>query len=230
MKRILPFLIIMIVGLMTVGIATAVYRHKVHPANATAASASPLAAAPATKDGADVDDGTRHVQGRLDAPVKLEIYGDFQCPSCAGASTVIGELQKEYGNRLCVIYYEFPLAMHQHSTEAALAAEAAGLQGKFWEMHDALYQYQNVWSRATNVNIFFETYAQTLGLDLSRFRADRASPVLLAQIHAQADAGSARGVENTPTLFVNGEQLRTAFSKESLKATLDQALAKKKGS
>jgi protein-disulfide isomerase len=230
MKRILPFLIIVIVGLATVGIATAVYRHKVHPANATTASASPLAAASATKDEASVDDGTRHVRGRLDAPAKLEIYGDFQCPSCANASTVISELEKEYGNRLCVIYYEFPLAMHKHSREAALAAEAAGLQGKFWEMHDALYQYQNVWSSATNVNVFFETYAQTLGLDVARFRADRVSPMLLAQIQAQADAGSARGVENTPTLFVNGVQIRTAFSKESLKATLDQALATKKSS
>jgi protein-disulfide isomerase len=229
MKRILPFLIILVVGLVTVGIATALYRHKVQPAKATTANAAPVSASTAKND-TDVDDGTRHVKGRLDAPAKLEIYGDFQCPSCAGASAVIDELQKEFGDRLCVIYYEFPLAMHKHSMEAALAAEAAGMQGKFWEMHDALYQYQNVWSSATTVSIFFDTYAQTLGLDVARFKADRTSPMLLAQIRAQADAGSARGVENTPTLFVNGVQIKTAFSKESLKATLNDAIAAKKNS
>ena len=72
-----------------------------------------------------------------------------------------------------VIFHEFPLEMHKHAVEAALAAEAAGVQGKFWEMHDMLYKYQSVWSNVSETNYFFESYAELIGLDVARFRADR---------------------------------------------------------
>ena len=97
-----------------------------------------------------------------------------------------------------------------------LAAEAAAVQGKFWEMHDMLYQYQPVWSSATNVNYFFESYAESLGLDVARFRADRQSADVRAHVIEDGKGGEARGVKNTPTIFINGTELRTGFTKEKM--------------
>ncbi len=140
------------------------------------------------------EDESLHVRGPRTAPVTLEIYGDFQCPSCAIASAMIDDLQKQYGEQMRVIFHEFPLAMHEHAMEAAMAAEAAGLQGHFWEMHDMLYQYQSVWSQATSVSTFFAAYAESLGLDAWQFAIDAKSPEVQVRVVSDGDAGDgARG-------------------------------------
>jgi len=220
MKRFLPFLIIGAVALLTVGTAAVMYWVKTRPTPApqagTAVAATPVEAP---------ENPFLHVRGSRNAPVTLEIYGDFQCPSCALASQAIDELQKEYKDKLKVIFHEFPLEMHQHAAAAALAAEAATVQGKFWEMHDILYQYQSVWSNATNVNYLFESYAESIGLDVARFRADRESADVRARVLEDGKGGEARGVKNTPTIFINGTELRTSFSKEKMRETIDAALA-----
>jgi protein-disulfide isomerase len=220
MKRFFPFLIIGAVALLTVGTAAVMYRVKTRPAPAPHA-ATTVTATPAETP----EDPFLHVRGPRNAPVTLEIYGDFQCPSCALASQAIDELQKEYEDKMKVIFHEFPLQMHQHAVAAALAAEAATVQGKFWEMHDMLYQYQSVWSHATNVNYLFESYAESLGLDVARFRADRQSADVRAQVMKDGKAGEARGVKNTPTIFINGTELRTGFTKEKMRETIEAALA-----
>ena len=226
MKRFLPFILIALVGLLTVGIATAVYRVKTRPKPASTASA---AAATATQE-QEAENPSLHVRGPKNAPVTLEIYGDFQCPSCGIASREIDELQaQEFAGKMRVVFHEFPLAMHRHAAQAARAAEAAGIQGKFWEMHDALYKYQDVWSRATNANDFFESYAEAIGLDVARFRADCISPDVLTRVMEDGKAGKERGVENTPTLFLNGNQVTTAFTKEALQQVIESALSAKKG-
>ncbi len=226
-KRFLPFLIIVTVALLTVGIATTVYRKKVKPASNPGAAGS-LPAAGTTME--EKEDNSLHVRGPRDAPVTMEVYGDFQCPSCASASHAIDELQKQYAQQLRVVFYEFPLAMHKHAVEAAMAAEAAGLQGKFWEMHDSLYQYQDIWSKVSDVSHFFEAYAESSGLDVARFRADRESTDVQARVKAEGDAGAARGVKNTPTIFVNGTEMRNGFTLDQLKETIDAALAAQKKS
>jgi protein-disulfide isomerase len=223
MKRFLPFIIIAVVALLTVGIATTFYRAKVRPAPEVAVRATPTPAD-------EKEDPSLHVRGPRKAPVTIEIYGDFQCPSCAMASHAIDELEKQSAGKLRIIFYEFPLAMHNHAVEAAMAAEAAGLQGHFWEMHDTLYQYQSVWSRVTDVGHFFEAYADSLGLDVERFQADRKSPEVRARVVSDGDAGVARGVKNTPTLFINGREAKTAFTLEKLQEAIKEALAAKKNS
>jgi len=223
MKRFLPFVIIAAVALLTVGIATAVYRVKTRSAPAAASGATP---APAEAP----EDPLLHVRGPRNAPVTLEIYGDFQCPSCALVSQAIDELEKKYGDKLRVVFFEFPLEMHKHAMEAALAAEAAAVQGKFWEMHDMLYRYQHVWAEATTVNFFFESYAESIGLDVARFRADRNAPDVRARVMADGTKGESRGVKNTPTIFINGTQLRTSFSPEEMQSGIEKALAAGKGS
>jgi len=225
MKRILPFLIIAAVGLLTVGGAVEFYRVKTRPAPASASGAR---ATPTPAEAAE--DPSLHARGPRNAPVTLEIYGDFQCPSCGLVSHAIDELQKQYEGKMRVVFHEFPLEMHKHAMQAAVAAEAAAVQGKFWEMHDMLYRYQPVWAEATNANFFFESYAESIGLDVARFRADRTAPDVRSRVITDATAGESRGVKNTPTIFINGTELRTGFSLDKLQSAIEAALAGKKSS
>ena len=226
MKRLLPFLIILGVALLTATVAAMLYRSKMHPA----AQASGAANVPAPTVAQEHEDGSIHVRGPSNAPVTLEVYGDFQCPSCATATAMVDELQKQYCDQLRVVFLEFPLAMHQHALEAAMAAEAAGVQGHFWEMHDMLYRYQPVWSSASNVTPLFAAYAESLGLDVNRFRNDAKSAEIQARVVSDGDGGVARGVKNTPTIFVNGRMVENAFRREVLQEAIDAGLADKKKS
>jgi protein-disulfide isomerase len=222
MKRFLPFIIIALVGLVTVGLGALVYRAKMQPATSTAGGKATAAE--------EAEDPFLHVRGPRNAPVTLEIYGDFQCPPCATTSKAIDEVQKQYEGKMRVVFHEFPLEVHQHAMEAAMAAEAAGIQGKFWEMHDMLYQYQPVWSRVSNAKFFFESYADSLKLDVARFRADCQAADLRTRIMVEGKVGEARGAKNTPTIFINGTEAKAAFTKEQLQKAIDAALAAKKGS
>jgi protein-disulfide isomerase len=176
------------------------------------------------------EDESLHTRGPRTAPVTIEIYGDFQCPACAIASTLIGDLEKQYGEQVRVIFHEFPLAMHKHAMKAAMAAEAAGLQAHFWEMHDMLYKYQSVWSEATVASRLFTAYAESLGLDVGKFEMDANSPEVQARVTSEGDAGVARGVKNTPTIFINGREVLGGFRRENLQGAIDAALAEKKKS
>jgi protein-disulfide isomerase len=226
MRRYLPFVIIAVVGLVTAGLATTLYRSKMHPA----AQPSAAGVAPMPTVANEPEDPSLHVRGPRSAPVTIEVYGDFQCPSCGAATAVIGELEKQYTGQLRVIFHEFPLAMHNHATEAAMAAEAAGLQGHFWEMHDMIYKYQSVWSQATNVSHFFAAYAESLGLDVGQFQSDAKSAEIQERVVSEGEAGVARGVKNTPTIFINGREVFSAFRRENLLQAIDAALAEKKKS
>ena len=129
-----------------------------------------------------------------------------------------------------VVFREFPLEMHAHAMEAALAAEAAAVQGKFWEMHDKLYTSQPAWSEATNAKFLFESYAEAIGLDVARFRADLRAPDVRRRVRADVSAGDRRGVKSTPTVLVNGLALRAGFTRAELEAAIAAALAPNKNS
>jgi NhaA family Na+:H+ antiporter len=188
MKRYLPYVIVAVVALATFGTGFALYRAK-------------LAALPAEAKGGPAS-GV-HVRGKAGAPVTIEEFGDFQCPPCSTMSTVLAKLEEEYGVRLRVIFHHFPLAIHAHAREAALTAEAAGRQGRFWEMHDLLYKEQTAWSKAPDVPSLFQSYAGTIKLDLDRFKKDLADPEVAVRVDADQKLGASRGVTSTPTLFVN---------------------------
>ncbi len=143
---------------------------------------------------------------------------------------MIDQLASVYGPKLRLVFHEFPLAMHAHALEAAMAAEAAAEQGHFWEMHDLLYKYQEVWSKASNPGRFFAAYAASLGLNQEQFMADATSLQTKSRIMAEGDAGVERGVRNTPTIYINGQQTKGMFTTESLRAEIDTAIAMKKGS
>ena len=162
MKRYLPFVIVVGVALVTFGSGTMLYRAKRPQVKNIPESQS----VPARSD------ASAHVRGNPDAPVTLEEFGDFQCPPCGQFAVFVEELLKEYDSRLRVVFRNFPLPAHEHAREAALAAEAAGFQGKFWEMHDTLYREQLAWSKDPNARELFESYAGTLGLNMDQFKKD----------------------------------------------------------
>jgi protein-disulfide isomerase len=148
-----------------------------------------------------------HIRGNPEAPVTLEEFGDFECPSCAKLATFIDQLIKEYHPRVRLIFRNFSLPTHQFARDAALAAEAAGLQGRYWEMHDMLFQEQRVWSSATDAQLLFDTYAEALGLDLNQFRKDVKSDKVRERIESDQARAKSLGVKMTPTLFVDKREM-----------------------
>ena len=219
MKRYLPFVIVAAVAVATIGSGAMLYRAK-RPHVVSIPEDKTLSA----KSGPE----SPHIRGNPDAPVTLEEYADFQCPPCGMFAAFLGQLEKEYESRLRVVFRNFPLAMHQHAREAALAAEAAGLQGHFWEMHDVLYREQDTWSKSPNARELFESYAGTIGLDLDKFKNDMDSEQTKARVDADRQRGESLGIQTTPTLFINNQPLETKDKNpEGIRAEINAALVKK---
>ncbi len=149
---------------------------------------------------------TDHIQGNPEAPVELVEYGDYECPHCGRAYPFVKDLQKQLGTSLKFIFRNFPLSkIHPHAKNAAIAAEAAAFQGKYWEMHDILFENQK---RLTSLAI--TEYAQKLELDMPRFEQDVSDTVLAEKVDAQFYSGMRSGVNATPTFFINGEKYEVA--------------------
>ncbi len=219
MKRYLPFVIVAVVALATIGSGAMLYRAK-RPHVLPSPEDETLSA----KSGPE----SPHIRGNPNAPVTLEEYGDFQCPPCGMFAAFAGQLEKEYDSRLRVVFRNFPLAMHEHAREAALAAEAAGMQGRFWEMHDILYREQDNWSKAPNVRELFESYAGTIGLDLNKFKTDMESEHAKARVESDRQRGESLGIQTTPTLFINNQPLDAKDKNpEGIRAVINAALEKK---
>jgi protein-disulfide isomerase len=156
-----------------------------------------------------------HVRGEMNAPVTLEEFGDFQCPPCAGFHPELKRVEAEYGSRLRVIFRHYPLAIHKHAREAARAAEAAALQNRFWEMHDLLYEKQDEWSEACDVRQQFIRYAGDLGLDVERFTKDMDSQEVNERVRLDEQRAESLDVPGTPSLFINGSQVPSAYMSAS---------------
>ena len=168
---------------------------------------SVLAAAPESGDIAD------HTKGQTDGKILLVEYGDFQCPSCGGAHPNVNALMEEYGDSVTFVYRNFPLTtIHPNARAAAAVAEAAGLQGKYWEMYDLLFESQNSWSSldASQRTGVFNGYAQSLDLDLDRFTTDIAASNVSKKINFDQAVGKKAGAEATPSFYLNGEKLDDA--------------------
>jgi protein-disulfide isomerase len=143
-----------------------------------------------------------HAAGPADAPVTLVEYGDYECPYCGMAYPVVKAVQRALGNQLRFVFRNFPLAeAHPHARLAAEAAEAAGAQGRFWEMHDVLFENQSALEPADIVG-----YAQSVGLDLTRFEQDIEAGTYTKKVRDDFRSGVRSGVNGTPTFFVNGER------------------------
>jgi protein-disulfide isomerase len=227
MKRILPFLLIVVV--LGGGIATAWYLQRSAAAPPPKPTPAPGASPEATVAG-PVEPGSEppHVLGNANAPVTLEEFGDFECPPCGLVHPVLKNLETEFGpTRLRIIFREFPLVpAHVHALAAARAAEAAGLQGKFWEMHDMIYEHQKDWHEAFDVRPIFEGYAKTIGLDMEQFQRDNTSEAVERRIFLDGKRGHSLGVQGTPTVFMNGREVPfQSLQQDELRKLINAELA-----
>lgn len=158
------------------------------------------------------------IRGRADAPITLVLFSDFECPWCGKLEPVLAELLAQNQDKLRIVFKHLPLPMHPQAEPAALAAIAAQRQGKFWEMHDALFQ-NTTWTATT-----VEETAQRVGLNMEQFRADLNTPQTQAQLAKDKGDAQAAEVNSTPTMFINGRPVRDR-SLPSLQKMVAEALA-----
>jgi protein-disulfide isomerase len=175
------------------------------------------------QDGTDLipePDGDDHVRGSLDAAVVITEYGDFECPYCGESFEVLEEILARYGDRVALVFRQFPLTMHPHAMAAAEAAEAAASAGKFWEMYDALYRHQHALTERD-----LRGYAERIGLDPASVATAIAAGTYRARIERDRRSGNESGIEGTPSLFINGFAYDDEISVDALGDTIERALA-----
>ena len=229
MKRALPFIIILVV--LVAGFLLVRYLQTPAPPPPTptpapsASNASPETSV-ATRGEAGAEPA--HTHGSATAKVTLEEFGDFECPPCGALHPILKTMETEFGpDRLRIIFREFPLVpTHPHALSAARAAEAAGLQGRFWEMHHMLYDNQNEWHEAFDVRQIFEGYAKKIGLDVKQFNDDLTSEAVERRIFLDGKRAHSLGVTGTPTVFINGREVPfESLAPEKLKPLIEAELA-----
>jgi protein-disulfide isomerase len=169
-----------------------------------------------------------HIRGNPNAPVTLEEFGDFQCPSCGAYYPELKKIEAEFGDRLRVIFRENPLVpTHEHALLAAQAAEAAGLQGedKFWAMHDKLYENQTTWTQAKDLVPVFVDYGKQVGLNPDQFMKDLNGEKVAQRLFQDGKRAHALGINATPSFFVNGKEAKgDQWKPEGLRAMINEAV------
>lgn len=170
--------------------------------------------------------------GSQNASVTLEEFADFQCGSCAAAHPIMNEIKSLYGSRIKFVYRNYPLSIpaHDKAYEASVAAEAAGLQGKFWDMQNLLFTNQQAWTAAPTYKQIWKGYAEKIGIDVAKWETDMAGIAAKGRVDADLQRGKAAGVSSTPTLYINGATVPyTEMSVPKLKAIIDAELQKTQG-
>ena len=166
-----------------------------------------------------------HIQGPDDADVTLVEYGDYECPHCGHAYPIVQRVQKQFGKRLRFVFRNFPLSqMHPHAEAAAEVAEFAGAQGKFWEMHDRLFENQERLGEA-----LFSELTRELKLSASAMRQALEQKTFAARVRADFTGGIRSGVNGTPTFFINGHRHNDSFDFDVLVSAIQQAMITAKG-
>jgi len=165
--------------------------------------------------------GDSPVRGPAEADVTIVEYSDFQCPFCARALPTLNQIRSTYGDRVNLVYKHLPLRIHPEAPGAAAAAEAARLQGRFWEMHDKIFAGHTELSDAKYVQ-----WARELGLDMERFESDRKSEAVRARIARDEAEADRLGVSGTPAFFINGRFLSGAQPFDAFKRVIDEELKK----
>jgi len=161
-----------------------------------------------------------HAQGPTTAPVTLVEYGDFECPDCGNAYPIVKALQQQFGDRLRFVFREFPLQQHPHAEHAAEAAEVAGAQGAFWEMHDMLYTHQRQLADPQLLHL-----ASHLPIDQERFRHDLTSHAYAQHVQEDLKSGDQSDVEGTPTFYINGQRYDDSYDQATLGAAIEKAMS-----
>lgn len=162
-----------------------------------------------------------HISGDINASLELVEYGDYECPHCGRAYPIIKNIQEQLGSDMKFVFRNFPLSkIHPHSFSAAVATEAAGLQDKFWEMHDIIFENQKT-LEAEDIVLF----ASKLGLDIERFKNDMERRTIMEKVEKDFETGIRSGVNKTPTFFINGEKYDGEWSDNQLLQYLQRILS-----
>lgn len=168
---------------------------------------------------------TSHKEGS--GEIQMVEFGDYQCPACGAAFPNVQQLLKDYGSHITFYFRNFPLtSLHPNAMAGAQAAEAAALQNKFWQMHDLLYTKQTEWADLPDPTSKFVSYAQSLGLDTSKFTADMNSSQVKNTVAQDMADGNALGINATPTFYFNGTQFTGGYDYASLRNQVQSLLAK----
>ena len=222
----LPLIIIGLVLVVAVGGAWWLYNRNSTPAKRTTANTS-AAKTPAAVNvlGAQPP----HLLGSPNASVTVEEFADFQCPTCGVKHPLMKELISIYGSRIKFIFRNYPLAIpaHDKAYDAAVAAEAAGLQGRFWDMQNLLFTNQQTWSSNPEYRKIWEGYASQLGLDVEKWKSDMAGLNAKSRVDADLQRGRALNINSTPSVFVNGMLIPfEQMTIEGMRAVIDGELQK----
>lgn len=172
---------------------------------------------------------SNHSKGANSKNVELVAYSDFQCPVCAQFFPIESQVIEKYKDQIKFTFRHFPLdTIHPNARAAHRAAEAAGKQNKFFEMHDLIYQNHSAWETSQNAKTFFDEYAKSIGLNMEQFNNDYASEIVNSTINADKQEGTKRGVQGTPTYYINGEKIENTdiSSVDSFSAVIEKYINK----
>jgi len=173
-------------------------------------------------------DNMKGLPDNASSTVVLMEYSDFQCPACRSYYPVLRQVMTEFGDRITFVFRHFPLSsIHMNAEFAARAAEAAKKQGKFWEMHDLLFEKQDEWAKANDVETIFKNYAVLLGISPDQFVVDWKSKEVKDFVRAQKNHATKSGLQGTPTFFLGGKQIQNPASLEAFRSLILAELAKK---
>jgi protein-disulfide isomerase len=169
---------------------------------------------------------TDWIKGPDNAKVTIVEYSDFQCPACYDYYFAVKRMMEKYGDRVRFVYRNFPLPQHENATPAAKYANAAGKQGKFWEMYDIIFQKQKVWSamKTPEAVLAFQGYGKDLGLDVDKLTKDSELPEIEDSINHSLSTGRDTKLEGTPTFFINGKMIANPASDAEFESIIKNAL------
>lgn len=168
-----------------------------------------------------------HTRGNLQAKVTVVEFGDYQCPACAAAYPIVEQLVKDESERIKFVFRHFPLSQHFNAAAVAEVSEAAGAQGKFWEMYGLLYEKQEEWGESDKAMDFFAEYAKQLKLDVDKFTQDIKSHAFADVVTNDQKDGVSAGVNSTPTFFINGRKFSGVLNYSDFKSKIEEELVGK---
>ena len=230
-STVIPVVIIGLVLVAVVGGAWYLYSQSKPPNNSNVKPGATPVKAATVNPNAPLGANPPNMLGSPTAAVTVEEFADFQCPTCGSTHPIMKEIQSTYGSKIRFVYREFPLPMHDKGYDAAVAAEAAGLQGKFWAMQDQLFTNQQAWSGANaTYKQLWSDYAQKIGLDVQQWQNDVAGIAAKSRVDLDMQRGKALNVSSTPSIFINGElvpfpELNVAGIRKIIDARLQEASA-----
>lgn len=169
-----------------------------------------------------------NVTGNASSSVLMIEYSDFECPACRSYSGVVKQLLVEFGSKIAFVYRHFPLTeIHPNAELAARAAQAAGKQGKFWEMHDLLFEKQDEWAQAADPEPLFESYSKLLNISTEQFKTDFGSKEIINFVRAERADALKLGLQGTPTFFINGKQIQNPSSVDAFRTIIKDTISSK---